>query len=102
MNRNRPPLANYREQRHLYPVLEFVLATPVPVVTHNYLITNGYVARRRKLLRPAHLDSEIEPKLTQLDGAVRRHRDYLETVRSRFREERARAALERGRGLAAR
>jgi hypothetical protein len=79
----------------LYPALEFVLATPVPVVSHNYLIANGYVARRRRLLRPAHGNSEIETKLDQLDGTVRRHGEYLEAVRARFARERANAVLRR-------
>jgi hypothetical protein len=74
-----------RNPELLYPVLEFAFAHGRGVVTHNYYLSNGYVAARKKLIRPAHRNSEIYRKLQfRHDGTVRRHAEALTLLHTQY------------------
>jgi hypothetical protein len=74
-----------RNLHGLCRVLEFILAADSYFCTINYFITNGYVSRRRSLLRPAHTTEEVVSKV--LDQTARRrditqaHYDALQDAR---------------------
>jgi hypothetical protein len=71
-----------RHPRKLYQVLEFILCWEGTFVTHNYCLKNGYVARRRQLLRPAHTTGEVFEKLKfRRRGTTRTHSSTLRVVR---------------------
>lgn len=71
-----------RHPRKLYQVLEFILCHAGTFVTHNYCLKNGYVARRRPLLRPAHTTGEVFEKLKfRRRGTTRTHSSTLRVVR---------------------
>ena len=71
-----------RNPDKLFKVIDFVLCHSSSFVSCNYFITNGYVSRRRKLLRPAHLTKEVRSKLFNLDGLKKKHRDVLQSIKS--------------------
>lgn len=70
-----------RDPDKLLKVIEFVLAQNRTVVTHNYYLSNGYVARRDPLLRPAHTAAEAQEKLGNLSGLSPRHAAALREIR---------------------
>jgi hypothetical protein len=98
-----------RNPHKLYRVLEFVLCHGAAFVTHNYYLANGYVARRRRLLRPAHTVSDMMAKLeARKRGTTQRHRKVLEDVaRQVVQEQKGRKGIattrpstgKRGRGM---
>lgn len=66
-----------RHPEKLFKVLEAVLRTGAPVVTANFYIENGYVARRQRLVRPQHSREDTFANLKNLDGLTARHREML-------------------------
>ena len=64
----------------LFAVLEFVLAHGARVVTLNFLIEPGYVARRSELVRPIHNFEDLRGRLQALDGLTSAHREVLEAI----------------------
>ncbi|MGO4108964.1 hypothetical protein [Paenibacillus sp. YAF4_2] len=70
-----------RNHDKLYKVLESVLASNVPVVTINYYISNGYVARRSDLLKPAHSEKDIREKLKISHGLRKIHLEIIKQIR---------------------
>jgi hypothetical protein len=71
-----------RDPAKLLEVIEFVLCHDRPVVTHNYFLSNGYVARRQPLLRPAHTAPEAREKFHDRSGLVERHDRALREIAS--------------------
>ncbi|TWH46761.1 hypothetical protein [Sporomusa sp. KB1] len=71
-----------RNPDKLFKVIDFVLRHGSSFVSFNYFINNGYVSRRRSLLKPAHLTKEIRYKLHKSDGLTKNHRDALNNVKS--------------------
>ena len=57
-----------RHPGKLLEVIEFVLSSDRAVVTHNYYLTNGHVAQRIPLLRPAHTVREARDKFHDRSG----------------------------------
>ena len=66
-----------RNPRKLFSVLEFVLASGRAVVTHNYYVRNGYVARRTPLVRPAHDVSDLRMKFHDTSGLLPGHLEAI-------------------------
>jgi hypothetical protein len=64
----------------LFEIIEFVLGNGRAVVTHNYYLENGYVARRRPLLRPAHTAPEAREKFQNRCGLVQKHDAALREI----------------------
>ena len=69
-----------RNPLKLYLILEYLLCSGCEIVTPNYFLTNGRVARRQNLLRPAHDNCEIGPALRIADGLVPMHRRALTEI----------------------
>ena len=71
-----------RNLHGLCRVLEFILAAGGYFCTINYFITNGYVSRRRLLLRPAHTNDEVFSKVLEQTARrrdiTRAHYDALQ------------------------
>ncbi|MGB8957342.1 MAG: hypothetical protein WCC10_18360 [Tumebacillaceae bacterium] len=65
----------------LYYVIEFVLRRNNTVITHNYYISDGMVARRKQLLKPAHKPTDIARKFDNKTGLVNRHKDSLRLLK---------------------
>lgn len=70
-----------RSSNKLFKVMEFVLEQDSSVVTINYFIRNGYVAKRKHLIRPMHNDSELVKKLGNTNGCVPAHKHVLDMLR---------------------
>ncbi|EFM09507.1 hypothetical protein PaecuDRAFT_3554 [Paenibacillus curdlanolyticus YK9] len=66
----------------LFKVLNIVLSSNAPVVTVNYYISNGYVAKRSNLLRPAHFESEVIDKIKDVSGLRKTHAAILKSVKA--------------------
>ncbi|GAA0387409.1 hypothetical protein [Paenibacillus motobuensis] len=73
-----------RNPDKLFKILNLVLSSNAPVVTINYYISNGYVARRTNLLRPAHNESDIVLKLRNLSGVRKTHANILKIMRDTY------------------
>jgi hypothetical protein len=69
-----------RNPAKLFEVLEFVLCQDRAVVTHNYYVRNGYVARRSPLLRPAHTTQQAREKFQNCAGLGRTHEVALRAI----------------------
>ncbi len=71
-----------RNSDKLLKVVEFVFACQKPFVTLNYYLSNGYVARRRRLWQPAHRGADLERRLGRSDvlrDVTPRQREALES-----------------------
>lgn len=66
-----------RDPEKLFAVIEFVLGHGRAVVTHNYYLRNGYVARRTPLLRPAHTLQEAQAKFHDSQGLLASHAEII-------------------------
>ena len=64
----------------LLKVMEFVLSNDKPFVTCNYYISNGYLLRRKTLLRPARNELDFPKKLNTLNGTTEEHREALKRL----------------------
>jgi hypothetical protein len=71
-----------RNPMKLCRVLEFILGHGGAFVTPNYFISDGYVSRRRALLRPAHFAQDVLGQLRSLSGISRRHKEALRLATS--------------------
>lgn len=71
-----------RHPDKLFKVINFVLSHGASFVTFNYFLSNGYVTKRRPLLKPAHTDVELRYKLTKLVGVAKKHQQALKYIRS--------------------
>lgn len=65
----------------VYRVLEQLLAHDVPVLSPNYVLTNGMVLKRRGLLPPIHNCNELKRLLHNSKGLTPEHRTYLKAAR---------------------
>ncbi|HEX7715109.1 MAG TPA: hypothetical protein VF531_13930 [Bacillota bacterium] len=66
-----------RHPEKLFKTLEWVLRAGVPVITANFYLENGYVARRQTLVRPQHCKEDTFANLKNLDGLTAGHREML-------------------------
>lgn len=71
-----------RHPDKLFKIIDFVLSHGASFVTFNYYLSNGYVTRRRPLLKPAHTVTELRYKLTKLEGLEKKHQQVLKSIRS--------------------
>lgn len=70
-----------RNARKLLELIEFAFFHNAAVVSPNYYLSNGYVARREPLLRPIHSNKELRSTLQQaLVGCKTLHRKTLEKI----------------------
>jgi hypothetical protein len=69
-----------RNFEKLLKVLELVLTHEAQFITSNYLISNGYVARRKNLVRAAHKDSEMDAKLPDLHFISQKYAQQLKEM----------------------
>ena len=70
-----------RNPDKLYKVMEFVLSSNAPVVTFNYYISNGYVARRARLIKPAHSEKDLNEKYLITNGLRKVHLEVIKKMR---------------------
>ncbi|MDQ0170511.1 hypothetical protein [Paenibacillus tundrae] len=70
-----------RNPDKLYKIIEIILRSNAPLVTFNYYISNGYVARRAILLRPAHSQKDLEEKHKRNGGLRKVHLEIIKKMR---------------------
>jgi hypothetical protein len=70
-----------RHPEKLYKIIETVLNANAPVVTFNYYISNGYVARRTSLLKPAHSEKDLNEKFKKSSGLRKVHLEIIKKMR---------------------
>ncbi|CAM4372088.1 hypothetical protein U9M73_12980 [Paenibacillus phoenicis] len=70
-----------RHPEKLYKIIESVLNANAPVVTFNYYISNGYVARRTNLLKPAHSEKDLNEKYKNTNGLRKAHLEIIKIMR---------------------
>ena len=58
-----------------------MLRCNVPLVTQNYFLQNGYVARRMNLLAPSHNREDLLRNLSNSNGLTSEHRFMLDRGR---------------------
>ena len=66
-------------------VLEFVLSHDACYITCNYLLTNGYVSRRKELVRAAHLSSDTFLKIDSLNEISNKYSELFELIKENYR-----------------
>jgi len=64
----------------LFKVMEYVLRKDCLFMTSNFYISNGYVAKRKSLLRPAHYGYEMDENLKQFEGLHQTHLKAFKAV----------------------
>lgn len=74
-----------RNFEKLLRVIQFLLEQNVTLVSCNYYISNGYVARRNKLLRPAHTEKERDVNIRNVTGLSKRHAKAINDARKEHR-----------------
>jgi len=70
-----------RNTETLLHVIELVLRANKTVITHNYYISNGTVAYRKPLMKPASKPSDIAKKFDNKKGLWNRHKDSLRLLK---------------------
>jgi hypothetical protein len=70
-----------RNTDKLFYIIEYVLRANKIVITHNYYLSNGMVARRKPVLKPAQKPSDIAKKFNNKTGLVKRHQDSLRLLK---------------------
>ena len=71
-----------RNFEKLLIVMEFVLTRDKTVATANYLFRNGYVEKRKRLLKPLSGKVDIQQNIIHLKDAGPKHRKILEDIKS--------------------
>lgn len=74
-----------RNFKKLLRVTQFMLEQNVPLVSCNYYISNGYVARRNMPLRPAHTENEREVNIRNVTGLSKKHAKVINDARRNHR-----------------
>ncbi len=69
-----------RNPDKLYKVFEFVLRKNRAILTSNFYITNGYVCRRKTMLKPGHDRKDMENNLHNFYGLRKTHKDALQAA----------------------
>lgn len=64
----------------LLKILEYVLRKECIFMTSNFYISNGYVAKRKVLVRPAHYDKDVEANLREFEGLRHNHLKAFKAV----------------------
>lgn len=67
----------------LLRIIQYLLENDCAFVTFNYYISNGYIAKRQKLLRPMHDEDEYLVKLRNETGLSDKHRQAVKTHRKK-------------------
>lgn len=67
-----------RNPDKLFKVIEYILRTNSMLVTSNFHITNGYVARRNSLLKPGHNKKDMMINFNNFYGLRKSHREALQ------------------------
>jgi hypothetical protein len=70
-----------RNTDKLFYIIEYVLRANKIVITHNYYLSNGVIARRKPLLKPAQKQTDIYKKFNNKTGLVKRHQDSLRLLK---------------------
>lgn len=73
-----------RHPDKLYKVLDIILRSDATLVTFNYFIRNGFVAKREKLLKPIHSQKEMKNRFYDMRGLDANHRAILEGIRNQL------------------
>lgn len=69
-----------RNIEKLFKVIEFVLRKDCIFITSNFYLSNGYVSKRKQLLRPAHTTKEIKENLRNFYGLRKTHSKYFKMI----------------------
>jgi hypothetical protein len=70
-----------RNYEKLLRVIQFLLENNLSFVSCNYYISNGYLAKRNKLLRAAHGSIESNIKLRDVTGLSKKHAKAINDLR---------------------
>lgn len=70
-----------RNFNKLLRVIQLLLECNIPLVSSNYYISNGYVARRNKLIRVAHTKKEREVCIRNITGLSKKHAKAINEAR---------------------
>ncbi len=62
--------------------MQYVLERDSKFVTFNYYISNGYISKRQKLLKPAHKVQEIEQKMKNTYQITSKHKNAIELIKT--------------------
>ena len=68
----------------LFRIIEFVLYNEKVFVTANYWISNGYVEKRKKLLKPSSSTVDMKTKLHDYNGISKKHKIFLKNLLNHF------------------
>lgn len=70
-----------RNFEKMLKIIEFILTHDAFFATCNYLITNGYVSRRKTIIKAAHTDLEFLEKIKDLKEISNKYKSFLEKYR---------------------
>lgn len=73
-----------RHTEKLLKVIEYVLRHNGVFVTANFYITNGYVSKRKDLLKPMHTNEDFISNLKNLHGLNKPHFNLLKSIRNQL------------------
>jgi len=68
----------------LFIILEYILDIDGVFFTNNFFITNGYVAKRKKLLKPMHTHKDTIESLKNTNGLTKTHLKYIRFMQSQL------------------
>lgn len=69
-----------RNFEKLLKTMEFVLQRNKIFITCNYMISNGYVAKRLGLLRATHVGLDTPHKIKNIKGLSKQYADVLKEI----------------------
>ncbi len=69
-----------RNIEKLFKIIEYILDINGIYVTNNFLISNGFVSKRKELLKPMHTNEDLLKNIRNINGLNKTHLKYIRLV----------------------
>lgn len=71
-----------RNIEKLFKIIEYILDINGIYLTNNFLISNGFVSKRKELLKPMHTNKDMLKNLSNINGLNKTHLKYIKLVQA--------------------
>ncbi|MED3799835.1 hypothetical protein P4604_20955 [Lysinibacillus capsici] len=68
----------------LFKIIEYILDINGVYLTNNFFISNGYVTKRKELLKPMHTNKDMLRNLNNINGLNKTHLEYIKLVQKQI------------------
>ncbi|MEK5215256.1 hypothetical protein [Psychrobacillus sp. FSL H8-0487] len=71
-----------RNIEKIFKIIEYILDINGIFLTNNFLISNGFVSKRKELLKPMHTNKDMLKNLSNINGLNKTHLKYIKLVQT--------------------